>query len=524
MRHPLRAASLAVAFGLVAVATACSSDDDATGPSAAAEGAVDAATSGRTTGGTLRIGLYTDLDRFHPYNNQAANSNNIQLMQLYDSLFKISLDGLEVEPSLALGAEISDDGRTYTLPLRDGVLFHDGDPMTPEDVKFSVEQAVASPENGSDLAAISAVEVGDGNSVVLRLSTPDADILRSLASMNASIVPLDFNGSETEFEQHPVGTGPFKFESRTEGASITFVRNDEYWGDPAILDGIEYTVFPDTNSASLAFDAGEVDMLAMVPLQLVDTFDVEPTLITDATTVMFLMFNARSPKVGTDPRVRQAISWAIERAALVDGALGGYGAPATSYIPDGVLPDAEMVDVSSSYDFDPEAAEALLEEAGAAGLSLKASYSAVASFETLAAVIQANLAEIGVDLELEPIDRATFQEMLETGTGDWDLSFSGSSGATASHFIAFAIDTSWWYSGWTPEKSLAAVEAYRPLDPEDAVGKASALSQWEEYIATDIPVTPLYHPNVAYILSASVRNFAISPIQDAPLELLSVAS
>jgi len=337
---------------------------------------------------------------------------------------------LELIPSLAESYEISDDGLTYTFQLRQDVKFHNGDPLTAEDFRYTFQRAL-DPEtesvvSGDLLAVVESVEVPSPYTFVVHLSQPSPVFLRNLSS--AYLQPLSRRAIEegTDPGQHPIGVGRYQFKNWVAGYSITLERNPDYtWGPataanrgPAYPDEIEIRYIPEQGTLMAALQIGEVD-IADVPagdLFLFEDnsdFNVFSTLRSGIGRLF--LFNMNDP-VMSDLRVRQAFSHAVDKQFFIDALVEGRAVPATSALPPS-LPGFDPATAETAYDFDREAAGALLDEAGwtlgADGVRQKdgqrMTVRIVAYTDTAVVLaselLQNQLKAIGVDATLESYER-----------------------------------------------------------------------------------------------------------------------
>ncbi|MGL4257588.1 MAG: ABC transporter substrate-binding protein, partial [Microbacterium sp.] len=271
----------------------------------------------------------------------------------------------EIVPALASDWSVSTDGLTYTFTLNEGVTFHDGQELTPADVVWSLTTRQDTPEwrDSARLAGVSSIEA-DGQDIVLTLEEPDSSLLWNLTGRAGIILKED---DTVDYSTEANGTGPFRLDEWRQGDSITFVRNDDYWGDPAQVAEVVFDYIPDNQAALNAALAGEIDAVTGFDANLKD--QVEATgdfslVVGQSTDKGTLAFNQTSGALA-DQRVRQAIRQAIDHDAFVEA----LGAGETQYGPIPSL-DPGYEDLSDVAPYDPEAARALLEEAGAEDLEL----------------------------------------------------------------------------------------------------------------------------------------------------------
>jgi len=310
-----------------------------------------------------------------------------------------------VLPALAESWTISDDGKTYTFKLRSGVKFHDGTDMNADDVKFSLDRARAEGSTNAQkalFAGIESVTVSTADSVVVQLKSPAGNFLFNMGWGDAVIVaPESADGNKA----NPVGTGPFKFGNWVKGASVDLVRNDAYWGKKAALEKATFRFISDPAAALSAMLAGDVDAFANFPApESVPQLRADPrfkVVIGSTEGETILTTNNTKPPFN-DVRVRRAIAHALDRQAIIDGAMFGLGTPiGTHFAPH----HPAYVDLVGQYPMDIEGAKKLLADAGhpngfKATLKLPPPSYARRGGE----IIAAQLRKIGIDLEIIPVE------------------------------------------------------------------------------------------------------------------------
>ncbi len=268
----------------------------------------------------ITIGIPQDLeDSLDPHKAVAAGTKEV-LFNLYEGLVKPDSDGNLID-AVAGGHQVSEDGRVYTFTLREGVRFHDGSPVTAQDVKYSLERC-ADTEGGEPLVpaflAIDRVEIPDEQTVRVILKDPDTEFLPYLT---AAIIPASNNSPDT----NPIGTGPYRFVSRSPQENLILEKFPEYWGAPANIDRVELKICANADSVVTNLNGGSIDMFARLPqgqlAQLSDEFDVlEGTM--NLVQAMYLN-HAAAPF--DDVRVRQALCYAIDEQGIMDLLSEGKG-------------------------------------------------------------------------------------------------------------------------------------------------------------------------------------------------------
>ncbi len=311
----------------------------------------------------VMVGMVLEPPNLDPTAGAAAAIDEVVYANVFEGLTRIGADG-GVMPALAESWDISDDGLTYTFHLHDGVTFHDGTTFDADDVKFSLDRARAEDSTNAQkglFAAIDSVDVVDPLTVKVSLSHPVGSFLFNMGWGDAVIVAPE---TAADNATHPVGTGPFKFVDWVKGDHVELAKYENYWGDPVKLDKATFKFISDPTAAFAALMAGDVDAFPNFPApETVSQFESDPRFTVEIGTTegetILAMNNGKKPF--NDLKVRQAMSYAIDKQAIVDGAMFGYGTPIGSHFSPA---DPGYVDLTGMYPYDPAKAKALLAEAG----------------------------------------------------------------------------------------------------------------------------------------------------------------
>jgi peptide/nickel transport system substrate-binding protein len=334
---------------------------------------------------------------------------------VYEGLVRVDPSG-KVVPQLAKSWDISNDGKVFTFHLATA-KFHDGSPFTADDVKFSYDRArvpTTVPVNPhvDYWAPVQSVDVVDEHTVKVTLNAFSDGFLFHMGSGSASIVSKNTKLATTtppatNLATNPMGTGPFKFESWNRGNSLTLVRNEDYWGTKAPLQKVTFKYITDPNAMNNALLAGDIDVIAGVtgPEQLGSfstnaSFKVQEGKPTGK--IMVAMNNAAGPT--KDLRVRQAISYAIDRKAFIDGIQQGHAVPIGSHA---VPNDSEpyYVDLTGAYKQDKQKAKDLLTQAGYPnGLTLRISLIPFAYARRGGDILASQLQDVGIKLDVQNVE------------------------------------------------------------------------------------------------------------------------
>ncbi|NKX43149.1 ABC transporter substrate-binding protein [Roseicyclus persicicus] len=367
----------------------------------------------------ITIGMVLEPPNLDPTAGAAAAIDEVVYANVFEGLTRFGPDG-SVLPALAESWEISDDGSVYTFYLREGVTFHDGTAMTADDVVFSLDRARAEGSTNAQpalFANIVGVEAVGDLTVVVTLDGPDGAFLFDMAWGDAVIVAPE--SAETN-ATNPVGTGPFRFASRVEGDRVDLVRHDGYWGEHVALEAATFRFISDPNAAFAAMMAGDVDAFPNFPApETLAQFAADPRFSvivgsTEGETIL-AMNNAQAPL--DDIRVRQAITHAINRQDIIDGAMFGYGTPiGTHFAPH----NPDYVDLTGLSAYDPERSRALLAEAAPDGLTLRLALPPPSYARRGGEIIAAQLREVGIETEITNLEWAQWLEQVFRGR-DFDL-------------------------------------------------------------------------------------------------------
>jgi peptide/nickel transport system substrate-binding protein len=376
-------------------------------------------------GGSLVIGVTSDPDTLFPWKATQFQAVNV-LQNIYGTLTEFD-EELNVVPGLAESWEVSDDGLTVTFQLREDVTFADGSTFGSEDVKYSLE-TIKDPATAAvaatSLASVTAVDAPDENTVVLTLSAPDAALPANLAVVNLAILSSD--DTEEALNTTPNGTGPFMFESRTASQSLTLAKNDEYWGDPAKLDSVEFRVIPDESSIVSAMQAGNVQLAVFDDPVVAQTAESGNVTVeaTPQLSYHVLQLNATRGDL-QDVNVRLALQCAIDRQEVLDTAALGEGeitGPITS--------PAYRSDPSSRPcpERDLDKAAEYLEKAGkSAGVTIKTivSQGEYATSVNEAQNLKSQAAEAGITLEIEVLESGAYVDRWIAADFDAAVALNG---------------------------------------------------------------------------------------------------
>lgn len=367
----------------------------------------------------IRIGVALEPPALDPTAGAAEAIDIVVYQNVFEGLTRIDQTGA-VQPGLAESWTVSDDGLTYTFALHEGVTFHDGSTFDADDVKFTFDRLLADDSTNAQkalYAPIESVTVSDAKTVVFTLSRPDGLFLFNLGRGDAVIVAPESaatNGTD------PIGTGPFAFVQWDRGSRVMLERYEPYWGEAPELTKASYLFIGDTATMTNALLAHDIDGTNNFAAEALPVFESNPEFkvlvgSTEGETILATN-NAKAPF--DNLKVRQAMAHALNREEIIAGATYGYGVPiGTHFAPH----HPYYLDLTETYPYDPEAAKALLAEAGYPdGFSATLKLPPVAYATLSGQIIASQFAQVGIKLELVNTDWGQWLEDVLTNK-DFDL-------------------------------------------------------------------------------------------------------
>ncbi len=453
--------------------------------------------------------------------------------KIYSRLVTYNVEYTEIIPDLAESWSVSDDSLTWTFVLRDGVTWHDGTPFTAEDVVFSIETCV-NPAVSCDLAGSLSVITGaqdfidgtadsivglaavDEHTVTITTDGPTAPLLDILAEtwmvQKASLgqVPADQIDNSDYWSTQAIGTGPFKFSKYVEGQYVETVRFDDYWRGAPKLDKLIRREFKDPATALIAFDAGEIDHTYL-------TADEVERESQNANAVIFpgpsgvdnaITLNPEKNPLFGEPLFRQAILYAIDRTSIIESIYGGaaqavpclFGNP--KYYPDDI----------EQFEYNPDKARELLAEVGAQtplNIVMDTYYNDQLSADVMA-VMQQNLADVGINIELMPLDGASWSSRYYDNS-ESEMSFiGGANGADPNRAYQYFYSTSPSnnYKYNNPDVDKLLDEGRNAMDPD---ARTPIYQEACRVLGQDQPWIFLWQTTRYGVVSTRIENFQYTP-------------
>lgn len=419
-----------MALLLSASLCACGGSKTAEGTSEAAGESSEAETSNTLSegtpvpGGSVVYGMTQDLASLDPHVDTDAGTRDV-VFNLYEGLVKPTSDGGFIA-AVASDYTISDDAKTYTFTLRDGITFHDGTPVTIEDVKYSIDRyAEIQGESSAFSSLVDSVEVQDDKTLVVNLKESYSEFL---PMMTIAIIPQ----SNEDPAGNPIGTGPFKYVSYTPGQNLELEKYDGYWqeGVPS-LDSVEFKFIADVDTAFVELQAGTIDILKYLTSAQAETLGDDYKIVQGSMNLVHAMYLNSAYEPLSKTEVRQALCYAVDRDAINNFIFGGKSHIIGSHMIPAMSkyyePEAETV-----YSYDPEKAKELLADAGYAdGFDLEITVpSSYSQHVDSAQIIADELSQVGINVTLNQVEWSTWLQDVYKG-GNFQATVIGFDGTLA---------------------------------------------------------------------------------------------
>jgi peptide/nickel transport system substrate-binding protein len=475
-------------------------------------------------GGTLVFDRTGDILTLDP--TQAVENESIWADEcIYEGLYQATKNGKELVPDMATTYSLSKNNLSWTFNLRHGVEFSNGQEMTSADVKFSILRVSAKASNPWVFinADIKSITTPSKFQVVITTKTPWAPLLAVTALFANGIIPDNYAGeSPSVFWQHPIATGPFMVKTWLKGDELELVRNPHYWqhGKP-YLNGVDFVSVPDDNTRLLQLQSGVAQIEEYPPWSQVDELSSMAGItmgLFPSSWVQFLSFNEQI-KYFKDVHVRLAISYAIDRAAIVKAVLYGHGTVANSLVS------------SAMWDYDPstpgaqynpaKAKKEMAESAYPKGFTTKVLVGAGDQNElTMGEIIQSELAPLGIHVTLQEVSGSAESTDIETGQYQMSVPYYTTDIIDPDELMAFLASGTageeagfTWYNNATVDNLVAEAEHVSSV-PE----RKKLYDEAQVILAQDPPDAYLFYEPYAYAYSNKVHGFYPYPTGNYHLE------
>ena len=402
-RHSRRTKTSATAVLLALGLTACGGFSDPEAPESS---------DGEGGGGTFSIAVGIDVDTLDPAGQTTTTVQNM-VDYVVETLLRVDEEG-EVVPHLAESVEVSEDGLTVDVELQQDVVFHDGEPFDAEAVKFNLER-VTDPELtvplGSPFEVIDEVTAVDEDTVQITLQRPSPGFRSALSVTAAGMISpasVEAEGNTYADYQNPVGTGPYEFEEYAAGESVQVTKFADYWGEEPYYDEVVFRIVPEAATRESLLLAGQVAMIILPPVSDLEALEANDEVVVQVAPSDRTIFIAldNGDELLSDQRVRQALNYAVDKDAIIENVLFGAAEEMTAPMAESLFGYCE----TGTYDYDPERAKQLLQEAGAAGakLDLLTPSGRYVQDQQAAEAVAGYLREAGLDVSVTTSDFPSF--------------------------------------------------------------------------------------------------------------------
>lgn len=475
--------------------------------------ALSACGSGTATNpNMIRAAIAGEPDQLDPHKSSSYFTFQV-LENVYDTLVEPD-EHLEMQPALAQSWEVSPDARQWTFALRPGVTFHNGDPLTAADVVYSFRRIIDEElSNAWKLAAVDSVTAVDDLHVRFALTEPTPNLLSNIGGFKGLGIVNRRNVESGDIATTPVGTGPFSFTSRSPGASITISANPTYWGGRPPVDGVVYSFISQGTTAVSALRSGEVDWTDAIPAQQLEVLKSDNSLNVGTVTANDYWYVAMNyaHKPFDDPRVRQAVAYAIDRPSIAQ--VVGYGTATPNQL---AIPTTSPWYVEyDRYTPGPDHAAAvtkardLLRDTGIRsldmGLMVTTEYPETV---TAAQVIASNLDDIGISVAIEQLDFGAWLD--RQAAGEFDALLLGWLGNIDPDDFYYSQHHS---TGESNSQKYSNPEVDRLLDAGrvelNAGRRKEIYADAATRIADDVSYLYLYNPSATQAYSTVVHDYTV---------------
>jgi len=473
--------------------------------------------SARQDASTVTVLIESSPASLDPRVGVDAQAEHIDML-LFDALLRKDKN-FQLLPDLAQSWQMP-DSRTYIFHLRTDVRFHNGQPLTARDVAWTLDSmrngTVITPK-ASALASVERVETPDAHTVILHLRQADAALLWNLSDGALGIVPY---GSGQNFQQHPIGTGPYRFVRQEEDKEVVLERNPEAWSGVPSISTLRFAVVPDAMTRALELQKGSADVAVNAfPMDMAWALRRDPHLVVASVpgnNVQYLTLNLRDPYL-RHRRVRQAIAAAINRPLIVATLLHGQARLADSLLPPEHWAYAAA---DAAVDYDPDRARRLLDAAGfpvgrdGIRFHVQMKTSTDETARLLSMVLQQELRQVGIALDIQSYEFATFYADISQGRfGMYSLRWIGGNEDPDIFRYALATASEPPHGANRGDYSNPEVDALlqQAQQSVDVPTRRSLYAQVQAIVARDMPVLPLW-----YINSEVIYNRRLSGITPAP--------
>lgn len=459
------------------------------------------------TGGIVRTTMPSEPDNLDPYLSAAADTEAV-MNNVFEGLMRFDEKG-EILPQIATGYTISDDSLTYTFDIRTDVTFHNGNPMTIEDVLYSYQKLAGL--NGEEALSskfklVTAIDKVDEDTLSFTLSEPSSAFLSTLVE---PVLPADYTAQSSS----PIGTGPFTFSSYVPGQKVVLNRNDAYYDTNrmAQIEQIEFRIMTDENSILMALKSGDLDMAQVLSMS-VPALEKDFTITSFPQNMVQIFALNLEQKPFDDIRVRRAINYAVDKDLIIEGVVSGYGSKLYTNASPVMSFWYNDLSTNEPYPYNPEKAKALLTEAGYPD-GFETTIKVPSNYQThvdTAQVLADMLSKVGITLKIELIEWGSWLETVYTG-GNYETTLIGLAGKLEPHEIFMRYESHYpknFYHLRSPEYDALLEKA---IAQTDITTRADLYKEAQQFLADEAVAVYIMDPHLILASKPNLKGYTPYP-------------
>lgn len=513
--------ALAVLMSLSACGNAPASTTEGAPTSSAASGGTssesNSSEASESTGSqepvqdNLVVAVPQDPDFLDPHKAVASGTEEM-MFNVFEGLLKPEPSG-KLFPAVASAYTVSEDGLTYTFTLRDGIRFHNGNPVTIEDVAFSYKRLRGdfSSEPLSPVFKDIQIDVVDTKTITFTLKEVDASF--AVHFMEA-VVPAGMD--DEAYNKTPIGTGPYRFVEYMPSQRIVLEKFDDYWGEKAHISHVEFRIFADQNAALISLMGGEVDMYPRIPVENLDALPEGYTFFEGKQNTVQLMAMNTAVEPLDDLRVRQAINYAVDTQMVIDAVADGMGTPLGSNMSP-AMPLYYQEGLENRYAQDLDKAKSLLKEAGYAnGFDIEITVPSNYVFHVKSAeVIAEQLKAVDIQATIKSVEWGVWLDEVYKGR-NYEMTIIGLTGKLDPHNVLWRYVSDYGRNFMNFSNAEYDTLLNAAKSTIDETKRAELYKKAQIILADEVPAVYIMDPNFVVAHKETLKGYRLYPmyIQD----------